>query len=535
MRGAHGKAEEVESARRHPRQGEAAEQALAESLWFIERAQEVAHVGSWKSASDRDDNLVWSKEVYRIFGVDEAAFDGKVQTFFDHVHPDDLDAVQNASAAAFAMGEVYHADHRLVRPNGEIRWVSEHADIIPDAVGKPMMIGIVQDITERKIAETALEEERRLLRALIDTLPDSVFVKDIESRFVVVNAATAARLGAESVDQLLGKSDFDFLPEEVARQFRQQEIQVMRTGQAIVNREELTQDVAGNPAWVLFSKAPFRNSRGEIVGLVGITRDITELKRMEADALEKKELRLALDKESQLQRMRSRFMTMVSHEFRTPLATMLIAADLVDRYYDRLSHEARQEHLAKIRSEGQILTEMLDDILVIMKTETVGPDFRPARIDVVALCRKLVREAELQGSHTFAFDAPTDPVLTFADEKLLRHAVGNLLSNAVKYSPAGTTIRVELRLSNVRLHLRVRDQGIGIPKENIPALFQAFYRADNVGEIPGTGLGLIITKQAVELHGGTIEVESAVGAGTSFTISLPLESIPELEKASREG
>ena len=246
--------------------------------------------------------------------------------------------------------------------------------------------------------------------------------------------------------------------------------------------------------------------------------DISERKRAEA------ELHRALAHQQELNDLRSRFVAMTSHEFRTPLATILSSQDLLKHYSDRLPPSEKQKVLDTIERGVHRMTHMLDRVLLLGKGEAHMLEFNPAQIDLRPLCRDLLAEAMAQhvgAKCVVLLDITNDPVEGWYDEKLLRHIFSNLLSNAVKYSPEGGQIRFKVHAQGDRTAFAVSDQGIGIPADEVGHLFESFHRASNVGSIAGTGLGLAIVKQSVELHGGQIDVQSVTGQGTTFTVLLP--------------
>lgn len=254
-------------------------------------------------------------------------------------------------------------------------------------------------------------------------------------------------------------------------------------------------------------------------GIVCSIRDISQRKRVEEG------LRQALEKERELNDLKSRFSSMVSHEFRTPLSVIQSSSDLLRNYSDRMSAERRDQQLESIQLQVRRLVGLLDDILALGKAQTVGLDFNPVPIDVLRFCQEIVSEMRPTAkTHQFTFDVEGDCYQTYADTKLLRQAITNLLSNAVKYSPEGKTVYVRLSCEGDQILIRIRDEGAGISKEDQQHLFEAFYRAKNVLSIPGSGLGLPIVKQAIEAHGGTVTCESEIGQGTTFTLTLPVSS-----------
>jgi signal transduction histidine kinase len=216
---------------------------------------------------------------------------------------------------------------------------------------------------------------------------------------------------------------------------------------------------------------------------------------------------------------------MTSHEFRTPLATILSAQDLLQSYGDRLPQDEKLELYDMIRAGVNRMTRMLERILLLGQAEAHMLECRPQDVDLVALCAELAAEAKtLQPDSrcdVFVDCAPELDERQF-DDSLLRHIFGNLLSNAIKYSPAGGQVHLNVSAQGQQTVFEVSDQGIGIPHDEIEDLFESFHRASNVGDIQGTGLGLAIVKQAVDLHGGTVEVQSTVGHGTRFTVRLGL-------------
>jgi signal transduction histidine kinase len=260
-------------------------------------------------------------------------------------------------------------------------------------------------------------------------------------------------------------------------------------------------------------------------GVIWTFLDITDRKKSEA------EMREALEQQKALNALRSRFVAMTSHEFRTPLAAILSAEELLRHYGDRLPPEERRETLDSIAAGVQRMSRMLDRVLLLGRADAQMLDFHPAQADPRALCTQFVQEARLQhpqGRSEVVCDVAPDVGPGLYDEKLLRHIFGNLLSNAIKYSPRGGRVLFGVRREEGATVFRVEDQGIGIPPDEIGHLFESFHRASNVGTIQGTGLGLAIVKNAVEMHGGTIAVESRLGAGTAFTVRI-------LDPGSRPG
>ncbi len=235
------------------------------------------------------------------------------------------------------------------------------------------------------------------------------------------------------------------------------------------------------------------------------------------------ETREALHRQRELNDLRSRFVAMTSHEFRTPLATILSAQDILKNYNERLPDDQKKELFDMIEAGVQRMTQMIERVLLVGKVEAQMLAFTPQKTDLKRLCAELVSEARVQQPDrslvvTLAFSE--DMRADLFDEQLLRQILGNLLSNAVKYSPYGGEVTLLVHPEGALTVFDVADQGIGIPADEIDHLFESFHRASNVGSIQGTGLGLAIVKQSVLVHGGTVSVVSTLGEGTCFTVRL---------------
>src|SRR5216684_9251192 len=215
---------------------------------------------------------------------------------------------------------------------------------------------------------------------------------------------------------------------------------------------------------------------------------------------------------------------MASHEFRTPLATILAITETLTAYRSKLSDDKIDQRLDKIREQVNHLKDIMDDVLQLARMQARRVEFNPVRFDLDGLCRSVLDEFQSRpdGVHQFLYQCDASLHEVMLDKKLMRQIVSNLVANAVKYSPLSKPIAVNLEREGGTLRLSIRDEGIGIPEEDLKHLFEPFHRAANVGTIAGTGLGLTIIKEAIELHGGTIAVESRVGVGTTFTVTIPL-------------
>lgn len=383
----------------------------------------------------------------------------------------------------------------------------------------PLVMSFILDITERKQAAAALEEQRRFLRQVIDVSPSLIFVKDDTGRFLLANPRVA-HLYNTTVESLIGRCDADFNrdPQEVAALLAADQ-QVIMSGEPLVFEEALT-NTRGEMQWFQTTKVPIMSADGHSKLVLGIATDITARKQNELL------MQQALAKEREVVDLKARFVSMASHEFRTPLASILALTETLRVYQQRLSAEQVQQRLGQIQEQVGYLKGMMDDVLQLAQLQARRTQFNPSRFNLDAFCQSLLDEFQNQPTvaHVLRYTCNDPAREVYLDPKLMRQILNNLVSNALKYSPSTTPIQVTLTYTADALALSVADEGIGIPAADIPHLFEPFHRAVNVGTIAGTGLGLVITKESVELHGGAIAVESQVGRGTTFTVCLPLAS-----------
>jgi signal transduction histidine kinase len=249
-----------------------------------------------------------------------------------------------------------------------------------------------------------------------------------------------------------------------------------------------------------------------------LEEEVTERQRAQG------ELRNALAAERELGELKSRFVAMVSHEFRTPLGIIMSSTEILQSYLDRLTPTKRQEHLNDIFQSTRRMADLMEEVLLLGRVEAGRIAFTPEPLDLAGLCRRLIDEitTAIPRGVPIAFEARGPGGEARGDETLLRHILTNLLSNAVKYSANGRPVHFTVERQGREAVFVVADRGIGIPEADAKQLYHAFHRGRNVGERPGTGLGLVIVKRCVELHRGTIQFESREGEGTTFTVRLPL-------------
>ncbi|MCX6854988.1 MAG: HAMP domain-containing sensor histidine kinase [Verrucomicrobia bacterium] len=244
----------------------------------------------------------------------------------------------------------------------------------------------------------------------------------------------------------------------------------------------------------------------------------SELRQAQTD------LSKALEQERELGELKSRFVATVSHEFRTPLGVTMSAVEIMRHFDAKLTPERRQELCNEIHDATRGMADLMEQVLMLGRVEAGKLGFRPVLFDFAGLAGKLIDESLSATSRRCQIVLHCEPGLkeVRGDEALIRHILGNLITNAVKYSPNGSTVLMRIRRDGNDVVCEVEDHGIGIPEIDRPHLFEAFHRATNVGDIPGTGLGLVIVKRCVDIHSGSIDVQSEVGKGTTFIVRLPV-------------
>ncbi len=437
----------------------------------------------------------------------------------DITHPEDwerkltyLDRVNQGEIESFQIEE------RYLKKNREVLWGNLTSMILKDEAGEVLYgLGMLEDITERKQALEALRKSEARYRAIIEDQTEFICRYKPDKILTFVNDAYC-RYFSQQRSEIIGRSFMPLIPAE-DQESVSQSINSMSKVQPIVTYEHRVILPSGEIRWNQWTdRAVIFDEQGNIIEYQAVGRDITERKQAEV------EIRKALEKERELSDLRSGFVSLVSHEFRTPLTTIQSSTELLERYSNRLSEEKKHNHFRRIQSAVLRMTQLLEDILTIGKAEAGRLKFEPSRMDLETFCREIVESIQISvcPHHILNFVFLGDCTNAEMDEKLLGHIITNLLSNAIKYSPQGGTVQFDLVCTDSWAIFRIQDQGIGIPQEDLEKLFESFSRATNVGMIPGTGLGLTIVKKCVELHRGKIAVESEPGVGTTFTVTLPL-------------
>ncbi|MBD1890821.1 PAS domain S-box protein [Coleofasciculus sp. FACHB-SPT9] len=534
------------------------EAALRESEErFRQLAKNIPQV-FWMTTPDEKQMLYISPPYEHVWGQTCESLYQQPESWLDSIYPEDRQSVIDGLEKR--QQEVDDYEYRIIRPDGTIRWIRDRSFPVRDETGQVYRIaGIAEDISDRKRAE----EEVHFLQTMTQAIFES---PDFHSALFVALQKVCEATGWDFGEAWIPQSDNSVL--ECSRgwysratcleEFRQGGENLTFApgiglpGRVWVSKQpEWQRDVSGESHQVYFRvnlamKIGLKAALGiPIIAddtvlavlvfymfesceqderLIELISASTELGLFMQRKRAEEEIRNALEKEKELHELKSRFVSMTSHEFRTPLSTILFSAGLLENYGFKWTEEKKRIHLHRIKTAVQRMDGMLDEVLLIGKNEAGKTEFNPAAIELETFCQDLVAEMQLTAGdrHSLIFSSQGECLAACIDEKLLRHILSNLLSNAIKYTPGGGIIKCELSCHNGEAIFQIKDRGIGIPPQDRQRLFETFHRASNVGNIPGTGLGLAIIKNFVDLHKGKITVESEVGVGTTFTIKLPL-------------
>lgn len=390
------------------------------------------------------------------------------------------------------------------------------------------VMAMVTDISIRKQAEEELHELNEKLESLVESrtreLKQSqylyrevarnfpkgtinVFDKDL--KYVFVEGEDLYKAGITS-SRLVGTSYMKHLPVEV-RELINSELQEVFSG------VKKSFDVSIPKGTYSLNCVPLRDSSGNVNQILVVEQNITQLIKAQED------MRFALSKEKELSEMKSRFVSMASHEFRTPLSTIMSSSNLIERYESEDKLEKRNKHIKRIQSNVKNLTSILNDFLSISKLEEGKVSINVTEFDLKELIEELVEEMQeiAKNDQSIVMDCNFSSCLVHTDRAHLKNILINLASNAIKYSPEGEVITIRCNDLGDEYKIEVEDQGIGIPESEQPAMFERFFRAKNAINIQGTGLGLYIVKRYTEQLGGSIDFESEYEKGSIFRLKIP--------------
>jgi PAS domain S-box-containing protein len=401
-------------------------------------------------------------------------------------------------------------------------YCSVSAKISIDANGLPeKIIGTLRDITDRKKSEEAIEQERRMLRTLIDNLPDPIYVQDKECRKVIANRADVENIGCNDEAEVLGKTDLELFPGKIGERGYADDKKIITTGMPVYDLEEEFISAKGVKRWLLTTKIPLHDKDGNITGLVGIGHDTTERKQIV------EELIMAKEKAEESDKLKTAFLHNISHEIRTPMNAIVGFSALLGE--PDVDEQTRNSYIEVITQSSNHLLSIITDIVDISNIEANLIKIVKSELNINSALNSLCVQFLLKASKknvkmecdTLLADSDS---LVMTDSTKLIEILSNLISNAVKFTDKGF-IKLSCNRKNDFLEFCISDTGIGISPQFHEKIFDRFYQVqNNVSRLyEGTGLGLSISKAYVELLGGKIWLSSEPGNGTKFFFTIPYE------------
>ncbi|HEX2866244.1 MAG TPA: PAS domain S-box protein [Ignavibacteriales bacterium] len=449
-----------------------------------------------------------------ITGKEPAEWLGKL--LYTYIHPDDQGKIKGTVRRFIENPDLPPVKISLRLPSEGGRTIFLET-ILNGQLNNPAIKGIVcnsRDMTQHFALQEALRESRNFLNAIINRAGDPMIVKDNSHRYTLVNEAFCRLVGIPK-EQLLGRTDFELPHKELAERMHEKDDYVINNG-GIENFDVEFFDTQGKRHFIVTNETLYQDEKGEKYIIASI-RDETRRKELE------QEVNNALIKEKELSEMKSKFISMVSHEYRTPLTAILSSTELLELFGVDMTQDEKQEHIVKIKNSIDFLISMLNEVLLISRVESRRMEFNPSPFELISYCRELLKNVIDNSKCPIQVESDSIHRRVVMDKSLLRHILVNLLSNAVKYSPEGETVHLNVHCSGPVINFEIKDRGMGIPLEDQPRLFEPFFRASNVLHIAGSGLGLSIVRNCVELHKGNISFVSSLLEGTTFRVSLPDE------------
>ncbi len=416
----------------------------------------------------------------------------------------------------------FEAEYQIYAKDGSVRWVWERGRPVFGSNGEVLYLeGYIEDVTDRRHMQDSLKRERDLLQSLMDNIPDTIYFKDLNSRFIRVNKAQAKTLGLTDPSQAIGGTDADFFDNHHAEIAMEDEKRLMRTGISLVSKQEYIKTSNGW-RWFTASKVPLRDAAGKIIGLAGVSRDITDLKHLEEKLIEK---------ESNLRQSnteKDKLFSVIAHDLRSPfnsflLLTEILAEDSYDIDSAELKNLANSMHRAA-KSVAELLENLLSWSGIQRGTIHFVPEF--IKMEEIILKNLNYYQTQLNIKSIRVEMDVQNKLIVFTDAGMLGTALRNLISNAIKFTAHEGSIKIEVLLEGLYARVSVVDNGIGMAQDYINQLFavETTGRKGTDGE-PSSGLGLILVKDFVERMGGKLTVKSTIGLGSTFSFTIPVSKV----------
>jgi PAS domain S-box-containing protein len=499
------------------------EAAVRESEARLRLALEASSTGLWTWQLETD-QLVWSPEVHQIVAVPEGVFAGTGSAFFELVHPDDRARVEVAVREAIARRTSYECEFRMIRPDGSTLWVEGRGRAHYGAAGAATsMLGTVTDVSRRKATEERLRRSEFELRTLAENTPDILTRFDRELRHVFVNRAVEKATG-QPRERFIGKTNRELgMAPALCDQWEGALRAVLETGtdQSISFAYEGPAGTQYYEARLVAEVGP----DGRVDQALVVTQDVTERARHEQTLLDNA-------------RRKDEFLATLAHELRNPLAPIRTGVEVLKLGPSR---EASLKVLGAMERQLVQLVRLVDDLMDVSRIRRGVIELKRERVDVRAVLERALEtsgEYVRANGHTLDTQLPDEPIWIDGDPTRLAQVVSNLLNNSAKYTPFGGHVRLAAKLDAGHAEISVTDNGVGLPAEDLPNVFELFSQAKSTLDRSqgGLGIGLSLARQIVTLHGGAVAVESAgLGQGSTFRVRLPIAGVERVQPVEREG
>ncbi|MCZ2223639.1 MAG: PAS domain S-box protein [Chitinophagales bacterium] len=464
-----------------------------------------------------------SDNVEGLYGCSKEDFISSGYYWKEVIHKDDYASIVKQTDEIIKSKTKGEFFYRISTPVGETKMLLEKISVAVNKKGKAERLYIVKsDYTHIEKAEQSLIESERKFRFISENISDFISILDNDGRFLYASPSAEKVIGYNS-EELIGKNFIYFIHPDDATSIIENALEKI-----VFDKEEAKHRyriLAKNNTyyWVETYFKPIIDATNVTSSIITSTRDVTETQQL------MHELQQSLVKERELNELRSQFVSMASHQFRTPLTVIQSGIELMEIYLEGLTEQQQapfKKQFKKINTEVTRLQDLMTDVLVLGRNEAQRTPFVPEEADLVLFCKELI-ESRYNNRYSnerkvilYVFGKEQK---IFFDKKLLDHSLENILNNAYKYSEQGE-IKMSITFEFDSVKISIQDKGIGIPPNDLENLFQPFYRASNTSEIEGTGLGLPIVKEFIDKHNGQIFVESEVNKGTTVNIILPLKN-----------
>ncbi|MBZ0242698.1 MAG: PAS domain-containing sensor histidine kinase, partial [Bacteroidales bacterium] len=440
----------------------------------------------------------------------------------DLIVPDFLKEEGDALSNDVVLGKTLATETTRSTSDGKLLQVALNGQptTLPD--GSQIVFATYQDISERKKTEQALHRERDLMNALMDNIPDTIYFKDTASNFTRINKAQQKTLGVKTTEEAIGKSDFDFFDQAHAHKSFEEERNIMSHDKPMINRIEKIQ-TKGGWKWFSATKVPLKNDTNDIIGLAGISRDITELKQME-EVLRQNEQHL-----KNMNAEKDKLFSIIAHDLRSPFNSFIMLTDVFfDKEYGITAEDMKSTALLMQKAVSN-LSDLLDNLLDWSRLQRGLLDIDVVEIELLPLLENVIEALdEMINAKQISIDNKINTEYQlWADRSMLNSIIRNLLANAVKFTDKGGKISIEAGIKNDYYKISITDNGIGMPDKIKNSLFKIdgkVGRKGTEGEAT-SGLGLILVKEFLEKQNGYIEVQSEENKGSTFTAYLPINTI----------